>query len=163
MSNEELDEAKNDVPLGGEFQEIGHAGGTVTFRAHTNGNGDRFYSVALEGSRPVPMAMIGVWALPPGIPISSVPMGGMGSGAPVPPLSGCLPVYMVSDSEGRFGHNCPRCGAYWRSGPWPNVCPYCAAIAEPHQFLSQAQRRYAQSAIVSCCRNGLRKRVRRKP
>ena len=43
-----------------------------------------------------------------------------------------------------FGHNCPSCRAYWRSGPWPNVCPYCRARASGYQFLSEAQRTYVR-------------------
>ncbi len=57
-------------------------------------------------------------------------------------MPGCFPVSIVSDSEGRFGHNCPRCGKYWRSGPWPNICPYCATQAHGYEFLSEAQLRY---------------------
>jgi hypothetical protein len=53
-------------------------------------------------------------------------------------------VFLSSDSEGEFGHNCPRCGGYWRSGPWPNVCPYCAVQASGHDFLSHAQLRYVR-------------------
>ncbi|MES2126548.1 MAG: hypothetical protein V4463_04695 [Pseudomonadota bacterium] len=58
----------------------------------------------------------------------------------VPP--GCFPVFVASDSEGKFGHHCPRCRAYWRSGPHPNRCPYCALTTASHQFLSVAQRKY---------------------
>jgi hypothetical protein len=140
-------------PPADEFREIGHAGGTVTFRPHVDQAGQRSYSVEIAGSRPVPMTMIGIWALPPGIPIESLPMGGMGSGIPHPPLPDALPVYIVGDSEGRFGHNCPCCGGYWRSGPWPNVCPYCAVMVPSHQFLSQAQLRYVRHycAILASC------------
>jgi hypothetical protein len=53
-------------------------------------------------------------------------------------------VFIGSDSEGKFGHNCPACGGYWRSGPWSNVCPYCGIRAEGFQFLSAAQQRYVQ-------------------
>lgn len=59
-----------------------------------------------------------------------------------PPVPGCIPVFVASDTEGKFGHHCPFCGGYWRSGPWPNVCPYCRGLAEGFQFLSAAQQRY---------------------
>jgi hypothetical protein len=131
-------------PTAVEFREIGHAGGTVTFKGHLAEDGEWFYSVGIAGSRPVPMTMIGLWALYPGMVVASLPMGGIGSGIPAPPLPGCLPVYIVGDSEGRFGHHCPRCGEYWRSGPWPNVCPYCAVVVQSHNFLSEAQRHYVQ-------------------
>jgi pyridoxal-phosphate dependent enzyme len=131
----------------GDFQEIAHAGGTVIFKAHTTEKGEWFYSIAIAGTRPVPMMMIGLWALSPGLVVASLPMGGMGSGMPPTPLPGCLAVYMIGDSEGRFGHHCPRCGGYWRSGPWPNLCPYCATMAQSYSFLSNAQQRYVTALL----------------
>jgi hypothetical protein len=61
-----------------------------------------------------------------------------------PTIPGCFPVYIASDSQGKFGHNCRQCGGYWRSGPWPNICPYCAIILSSHKFLSEAQLRYVR-------------------
>ncbi len=49
-----------------------------------------------------------------------------------------------SDSQGKFGHHCPQCNCYWRSGPWPKVCPYCNTHAEGYQFLSKAQLRFTR-------------------
>ena len=59
-----------------------------------------------------------------------------------PPIPGSIPVFISSDNQGHFGHNCPNCGGYWRSEPTPNICPYCRSAGAGHQFLSRAQRRY---------------------
>ncbi len=61
-----------------------------------------------------------------------------------PPCPGGIPVTIPSDSQGHFGHRCPICQGYWRSGPWPNACPYCAERAEGFQFMSQAQLDYVR-------------------
>jgi len=69
-------------------------------------------------------------------------MGGIGQPWNAPPVAECLAVMVGSDSQGKFGHRCPSCEGYWRSGPWANVCPYCGIRAEDYQFLSEAQHRY---------------------
>lgn len=125
-----------------EFQEIGHSGGKITFDIVTDKNGGRSYQTTITGDRPVPMALIAVYALPQGFPVEMIQLGGIGQPWNPPPCSGCIPVFIGSDSEGKFGHHCPRCDGYWRSGPWPNVCPYCGSTAKGHQFLSKAQQRY---------------------
>lgn len=126
----------------GEFEEIGHSGGKITFDIGTNGEGHRGYQTTITGSRPVPMVMIAVYALPQGFPVEMIQLGGIGQPWNPPPCSECIPVFIGSDSEGKFGHHCPRCDGYWRSGPWPNICPYCGVEAKGHQFLSKAQRCY---------------------
>lgn len=88
--------------------------------------------------------MIAVYALPQGVPVDSINMGGIGTPWNPPPFPGCYPVMIQSDSEGKFGHHCPGCDGYWRNGPWPNICPYCALIAEGYQFLSKAQLRFVR-------------------
>lgn len=127
-----------------EFEEIGHSGGTVTFSIVTDEEGRRGYQVSFRSSRPVPMAMIAVYALAQGLPVESIQLGGIGQPWNPPPFPGCFPVFIASDSQGKFGHHCPGCGGYWRSGPWPNICPYCATNAYGYQFLSEAQRRYVR-------------------
>jgi len=124
-----------------EFEEIGHSGGQITFNIKTDEEGQS-YQVGITSSRPVPMSLIAVYALRQGIPVESIQLGGIGQPWNPPPFSGCYPVLVASDSEGKFGHNCPQCNGYWRSGPWPNMCPYCATRLQGHQFLSEAQLRY---------------------
>jgi hypothetical protein len=126
-----------------EFEEIGHSGGKITFRIATDQKGQRGFQVTISGNRPVPAVWIAVYALQ-GIAVESIQLGGIGQPWNPPPFPGCVPVFIASDSQGKFGHNCPGCGGYWRSGPWPNVCPYCAVKAPGFQFLSEAQQRYVQ-------------------
>lgn len=127
-----------------EFEEIGHSGGKIIFRIGPDQHGNRGYQITISGDRPVPSAWIAVYALAQGIPVESIQMGGIGQPWNPPPFSGCFPVFVASDTEGKFGHHCPSCGGYWRSGPWPNVCPYCAIRAPGFEFLSAAQRRYVR-------------------
>ena len=121
-----------------EFEEIGHSGGKITFRIKTGENSRHSYQVEFTSSRPVPMEMTTVYALPQGVPV------GIGQSWDHAPIPGCFFVFIASDSQGKFGHDCPHCNGYWRSGPWPKVCPYCATIAPGHQFLSEAQLRYVR-------------------
>lgn len=125
-----------------EFAEIAHTGGTVTFKIRTAEDGGRTFQVGYTHSRPVPMVLIGIYALPQGIPVDTIQMGGIGQAWSPPPVPGCIPVMIGSDSTGHFGHHCPQCGGYWRSGAWANVCPYCGLRAARHEFLSEAQQRY---------------------
>ena len=125
-----------------DFQEIAHGGGKVMFTIKVDEHGEPMYEVGFTSNRP--MSMVGVYALQQGVPVGKIELGGIGQPWNAPPLPGCVPVLIVSDSEGYFGHNCPGCGAYWRSEPWPRFCPYCRECLEPHQALSQAQLRYVQ-------------------
>lgn len=127
-----------------EFEEIGHSGGKIIFDIQTDDTGQRGVQTTFTGNRPVPMVMIAVYALPQGIPIETIQLGGIGQPWNPPPFPGCYPVFIGSDSQGKFGHHCPQCQGYWRSGPWPSVCPYCGIERRGHQFLSQAQRRYVR-------------------
>ena len=130
--------------MSNEFQEIGHSGGKITFHIRTDEAGCKEYQVQITHSRPVPVVLIEVYALPQGIAVEPVAIGGIGHVSAPPSIPGCFPVYIASDSQGKFGHHCPSCDGYWRSGPWPNICPYCAATAPSHEFLSKAQQRYVR-------------------
>ena len=125
-----------------EFEEIAHSGGQITFEINTYEHRPG-YQVSFASSRPVPTVMIQIYALADsGVPVGVNRRVGMGVEPEPPPLARCFLVLVASDSEGHFGHNCPTCKSYWRSGPWPNVCPYCGQWADSYEFLSQAQRRY---------------------
>ncbi|SPK73035.1 conserved protein of unknown function [Cupriavidus taiwanensis] len=130
--------------MANEFEEIAHSGGRVSFTITTSADGRRSFKVGFRGSRPVPMVMIAVYALPQGIPVAPIDMGGIGQAWNPPPFPDCLPVLIASDSEGKFGHTCPACSGYWRSGPWPNLCPYCGIESPGHNLLSAAQMRYLE-------------------
>lgn len=130
--------------MASEFEEIGHSGGKITFLIKTDENGRHSYQIQFSGSRPVPLVLTAVYALPQGVPVETIRLGGIGQPWNPPPIPGCFPVFIACDSQGKFGHHCPRCNGYWRSGPWPNVCPYCATIVPCYQFLSEAQLRYVR-------------------
>ncbi|WP_407151015.1 hypothetical protein [Bradyrhizobium sp. ORS 86] len=127
-----------------EFQEIAHCGGQVIFTIRSDDEGRRRYQVTWQSSRPVPAALYAIYALREGIPVADLPMGGIGAPWPEPPVPGCVPVFIASDSEGKFGFQCPRCEQYWRTRGGISLCPYCGARAERHEFLSTAQRVYVR-------------------
>jgi hypothetical protein len=127
-----------------EFKEIGHSGGKVIFHVTTSSDGRRSYQMTYRGERPVPTVIFAVYALPQGIPVGSIQLGGIGQPWNAPPFPDCVSVFYGSDSQGKFGHHCPQCREYWRSDGSPSVCPYCAVRGERHDFLSDAQRVYAQ-------------------
>lgn len=130
----------------GQFEEVAHSGGRITFNIVTDAHGRRGYQLSFRSSRPVPVVVIGVYALlQQGVAVASVNLGvGMGGQFDSPPLPGCVLVMIASDSHGKFGHRCQTCSSYWRSEPWPNFCPYCRYQDQPFQFLSDAQRRYVE-------------------
>lgn len=127
-----------------DFREIAHSGGKITFTIGSDAQGRRGYQISVSSSRPVPVVMIAVYALPQGVPVGSIQLGGIGTPWNPPPFAGCYPVMIQSDSHGHFGHHCPQCRGYWRSGPWPSVCPYCNLHAEGYQFLSDAQHKFVR-------------------
>lgn len=127
-----------------DFVEISHSGGEIIFSIRTNTEGNTSYQITISHSRPTPVAIIGIYALPQGIPIADLQMGGIGHVPDQPPIPGCFPVYIASDSHGKFGHHCPQCDGYWRSGPFPKMCPYCANNEPSYQFLSKAQLSYVR-------------------
>ena len=58
-------------------------------------------------------------------------------------------MFIGSDSQGLFGHQCPACKGYWRSKAvpalWNLTCPYCGMNGETHQFLTPGQRRFVEA------------------
>ncbi|HTU59445.1 MAG TPA: hypothetical protein VMF89_13440, partial [Polyangiales bacterium] len=99
----------------GEFQEIAHSGGKITFTIATDAKGISYHQSLFRESRSTPMKMIAVHALPNGMAVGRYMLGGIGSPADPPPVRGCRMVMICSDSEGRFGHHCEACERYWRS------------------------------------------------
>ena len=123
-----------------DFQEIAHCGGRVIIR--TSGGQHRSYQLEWNHCRPNAAGIFALYALAQGVPVAPLPLGGMGSPMPPPPIPGCFQVFIGSDSEGMYGHHCPRCGGYWRDKGAPQFCPYCRLADEWHHFLSKAQRNY---------------------
>ena len=125
-----------------DFQEIAHCGRKVTFSITTSGDGRRQYQIGIQHSAPVPAAFFAVYAIPQGVAVGNIQLGGIGDKWNAPPISGCYPVFIASDSEGMFGCNCPACSGYWRGRGEILHCPYCGIHAERYQFLTKAQQHY---------------------
>jgi hypothetical protein len=124
-----------------EFREIAHSGGTVTIILKIV-EGQPRYSQMWRHCRPSAAVIFAVWALPQGVAIAQSDLGGIGQAVAGPPIPGCFQVFVGSDSEGKFGHQCPSCGGYWRSGVEVNFCPYCGQREDVVAFLTAAQRSY---------------------
>lgn len=137
------------MAYGPEFQEIAHCGGKVIVTVVTDANGRRGVSFGVEGSSPHPAAWFAVYALPQGIPVAMIQLGGIGQRWNPAPYPDCIPVFIGSDSQGLFGHECAACKGYWRSKAvpalWNLTCPYCGTSADTHQFLTPGQRRYVEA------------------
>lgn len=131
-----------------EFQEVGHCGGQVTVNVRTNEKGERGVSFGIQGSSPTPAAWFAVYVLPQAIPVGTIRLGGIGDPWNPPPHPSCYPVFIGSDSQGLFGHQCPQCRGYWRSdgapSRWLMTCAYCGLRAEAHHFVTPGQTRFIQ-------------------
>jgi hypothetical protein len=89
--------------------------------------------------------------------VAPLDIGGIGVPWPEPPVPGCFPVFIASDSQGKFGFQCGRCQGYWRAGGGASVCAYCGHRDERHHFLSSSQRYYVQlycEALSNALHNG---------
>lgn len=132
-----------------EFQEVGHCGGQITVNVTTNADGQREVQFGIRHSSPTPASWFAIYALPQGIPVGTIQLGGIGDPWNPPPFPGCLPIFIASDSQGMFGRQCPRCHGYWRSAGtpsrWKMTCPYCGVRTQAHGFLTDGQTRYVQA------------------
>jgi hypothetical protein len=136
----------------GDFKEIAHCGGRTTFRVVCDAEGRRSCSQAIQGDRPGPAAIVGIYALAPqGIPVSNLAMGGIGQPFEPQPQPGWFPVFLGSDSQQCWGHKCPRCSGYFRNGQhpatYPLTCPYCGLRTAAFRFLTPAQLAYVHHYI----------------
>src|SRR5216683_1559644 len=127
-----------------EFREVAHSGGKVTISVKVDAAGRHMYQLKLEHSRGNAAAFFAVYALPPGLVLCQINLGGIGSRQDPPPVLGAYQVFISSDSEGKFGRQCPSCGEYWRSDLNAHVCPYCGIRADVVSFLTRAQRSYVE-------------------
>ena len=143
-----------------EFKEIAHSGGRVIINVTTDEHGRRLYRQTWQHERAVPAGIFAIYAIAShGIPVCQVPLGGIGSPIPRPPVPGCVMVFIGSDSEGLYGQQCPTCNGYWRN-KLGHVCPYCAQRGQIQDFLTPAQRSYVAqyclrvTEIVDKCEDG---------
>jgi hypothetical protein len=127
-----------------DFRTIPHSGGTVTIDVRRDEKtGGRCYGLTWSHCRASAAGIFAVWALPPGIVISQMNLGGFGSPIEPPPMPGCYQVFIGSDSEGKFGRQCVACCGYWRS-ELGQFCPYCGFRGEVIQFMTDGQQSYVQ-------------------
>ena len=81
-----------------ELEEITHTGGKVNFNIKIDADGRIAYNVGLTHSRPTPAALFAVYAIPQGVAVHDIKMGGIGTPWNPPPLPDCFPVFISSDS-----------------------------------------------------------------
>jgi hypothetical protein len=136
-----------EITVIGEFEEIAHCGGKVTFRVRDEA-GRRSIQFSFSHQSPTPASLFAVYALPQGVPVGDCELGGIGSPMSAPPMSGCFPVLIASDSQGMFGGQCFACNGYWRSRSPSRSCPYCAARAAKFQFLTDSHVRYVEQYMA---------------
>lgn len=111
-----------------EFEEIGHPGGTVAVHVE-EGEGGLSYSIEFSNSNPYGFRLISLYALPQGVPVERMSVGGLNNPFPPPKVPGSYLIHLSSDREGMFGRTCGFCRKYWRSSDGPRVgsgfCAYC--------------------------------------
>jgi hypothetical protein len=128
-----------------EFRQIGHSGGRITIETVTQPDGRRLYSQTWQHNRIGGSGFFAVHVLPPGIPIGTARLGGMGSPLDPGPAPGRnLMVFIVCDSEMMYGAQCPVCSAYWRSKSPSKFCVSCGFRGQPHMFLTEAHGAYLE-------------------
>ena len=129
-----------------DFSEIGHTGGKATFTIACDEDGHVSYQIGYSSSSPRPMTLVGIYAHPDGFACGNIVMGGIGDPWNAPPFPNCIAVMMASDSQGKFGHECPECKKHFRSenipAKFPSTCPYCGVRADSYHFLTPPQKSY---------------------
>lgn len=136
-----------------DFSEIGHTGGKVTFTIVCDAQRHVRYQIGYSHSSPRPASLVGIYAHPDGFACGNIVMGGIGDPWNAPPFPNCIAVMMASDSQGRFGHECPSCKKHFRSesipSRFPLTCPYCGVRAESYHFLTPPQKSYISHYVES--------------
>jgi len=139
-----MDAAPAPNPDPPDFRTIAHSGGKVTINVSLDpATGHKRYQLTWTHCRPNAGGLFAVYALPPGIVVSQINLGGIGSEIDPPPIPGCFQVFIGSDSEGKYGRQCPACGGYWRSD-LGQFCPYCGINGTVVDFMTDGQRSYVR-------------------
>lgn len=81
-----------------ELEEIAHTGGKVKFNVKINAEGGVSYNVGWSHSRPTPATVFAVYAIPQGIAVGDIKLGGIGTPWNPPPIPSCYPVLISSDN-----------------------------------------------------------------
>ena len=125
-----------------EFRTIAHSGGKVTITVSLDpATGRKRYQLTWSHCRPNAGGFFAVYALPPGLVVGQMNLGGIGSVPNPPPIPGCYQVFVGSDSEGKYGRQCVACNDYWRS-ELGQFCPYCGFCGAVVEFMTDGQRSY---------------------
>ena len=95
-----------------EFREIAHCGGQYTVTVHKTEEGTLAYQIGYQINTAFPASLFAVYALPEGIPVGTVQLGGIGDPCNPPPHPSCYPIMIGSDRTAMFGHQCPKCRQY---------------------------------------------------
>lgn len=135
-----------------DFQEIAHSGGLMIFNVRSDAEGGISIQSGWKHERRGPAALVGLYAdLNSGRVVSGFQVLGIGVPFDPPPPEGALAVWLGSDSRAKWGHQCPRCSTYFRSGNnsglFPLTCVRCGFCAPAHVFLTPAQKRYVSHII----------------
>lgn len=130
-----------------EFSEIGPCGGTLTIEVNTTEDGQRTFSCGLKHDSPTMSSVSCIACDMFGNPIRVVQLSWNPSADEIPDRSTRYFItFLKSDTEGAFGHQCPRCSNYWRSDGmpflWHLTCPYCGLQQATHHFLTPAHRSF---------------------
>ena len=91
--------------FGKEFQEIAHCGGQFTVNVKTDTDGRRGIAFGFRLSQPNAASLFAVYALPEGVPVGSIQLGGIGDQWNPAPLPNGLPVFIGSDCLGMLATN----------------------------------------------------------
>jgi hypothetical protein len=130
-----------------EFRDIPISDVEIMFEVVTRNDGKQVYSTGIQYSRPLPLAVYGIWALHHGIPVGVL---NLLEEAPAP-FPDCFQILIATDEGAMWGRRCPHCAGYWRTGTpgltQMTVCSYCGKHSEAHECLSDAQRFY----VEACC------------
>lgn len=136
-----------------DFSEVGHTGGKATFTIECDEHGQVRYQIGYSHSAPRPSTLVGVYAHPDGFACGNIALGGIGQPWNPPPFPTCIAVFMASDSQGKFGHECPECKKHFRTenipAKYPLTCPYCGLRAESYHFLTPPQNVYIMHYVES--------------
>lgn len=136
-----------------DFREIDHCGGQFSVTVKTDKDGGRAYQIGVSSSNMHAASLFCIAATYEGKPVGVVPLGGWAPSRANegPQTLDYISVFVASDREGMYGHECPRCSGYWRNKAvphqWPLTCPYCRLRASTHQFLTKGQQRF----VEKCC------------
>lgn len=140
------------MPTENEFREIGHSGGRFTVTSKTQEDGRRTFQLGWSSSRPVPQSIITVQVNFSGdvLGVSTLSWAPDRAGENTGPTDN-FPVFVASDREGSFGHQCRHCDTYWRSdgypANWPMTCPRCGLRQPSHGFLTDGQLKFIGAVL----------------